>query len=59
MFHVGPPNIERMKDARQVQGLIKALGYRDAWNIRKAAAEALGALQDPVAIEPLTIALKG
>jgi len=54
----GPPNIERLKDGRDVHALIKALGYRNAWYVRKAAAEALGSLNDARAIEPLTISLK-
>jgi HEAT repeat protein len=58
MFLVGPPKIEPMKEGRQVQVLIKALGYRGVWYmIRKAAAEALGKVGDPGAVEPLITTL--
>jgi HEAT repeat protein len=48
----GPPNIPAMEAKRDVQGLIKALAYKDA-AIRQAAAEALAPLKDPHAVEPL------
>jgi len=59
----GPPNIEKMKTRRDVNGLIKALGYQkgdsfDARSIRRDAARALGELEDPRAVEPLIAALK-
>ena len=54
----GPPNIERLLASRNVRALTKALGYQKDWSVRKAAAEALGKLNDIRAIEPLTIALK-
>jgi len=55
---IGPPNIERLTASRNIRGLTKALGYRKACFVRKAAAESLGKLNDIRAIEPLTIALK-
>lgn len=58
----GPPDVEKMKARRDVNGLIKALGYQkgDSWNaknIRHYAAHALGELGDPRAVEPLIAAL--
>ena len=60
----GPPNIEKMKAKKDVKGLIKALGYKksdpigQSATIRKAAAQALGKLGDPQAVDPLITALK-
>jgi HEAT repeat protein len=53
----GPPNVERLASRKNTNGLIKALAYRKAWNIRKAAAEALGAMADKRAIPALVGAL--
>jgi HEAT repeat protein len=55
---LGPPNIEKLEAKRDVQGLIKALGYRKSSAIRKAAARALGQIKDTRAVEPLIGALK-
>jgi HEAT repeat protein len=52
----GPPNIGQLEAKRDVQGLIKALAFKDA-AIRRAAAEALAPLKDPAAVEPLTALL--
>jgi HEAT repeat protein len=52
----GPPNIDQLEARRDVQGLIKALAWRDA-PVRRAAAEALGALRDPSAVDALTALL--
>jgi len=49
----GPPNIDQLEARRDVQGLIKALAWKDA-PVRRAAAEALGALRDPAAVDALT-----
>lgn len=49
----GPPNIEKLKGRRNVQGLIGALEYRKDWKIRLAAANALGELKDATATRPL------
>ena len=54
----GPPNIEKMKAKRDVQGLIEALGYQKDASIRSAAARALGELKDVQAVEPLIATLK-
>jgi HEAT repeat protein len=53
----GPPNIPQLEAKRDAQGLIKALAYKDA-AVRIAAAEALGPLKDPLAVEPLVGLLK-
>jgi HEAT repeat protein len=53
----GQPNIERLKDKRDLKGLIEALGYQKDARIRKAAAAALGELRDPAAVGPLIVAL--
>ena len=49
----GPPNIAQLEAKRDVKGLIKALVYKDA-GVRIAAADALGPIRDPIAVEPLT-----
>lgn len=54
----GPPNIEKLKKKRNVQALIKALGYTQDWTIRSQAALALGEIGDPQAILPLITALE-
>ena len=59
MFLFGPPNVEKMKARRDVNGLIRALGYKKDEYVRNAAARALGEIKDPRAVEPLIAALKG
>jgi len=49
----GPPNVEKMKAKRDVNGLIKALDYEKASEVRHAAAKALGEIGDTRAVEPL------
>lgn len=53
----GPPNIEKMTAQRDVNGLIKALGHKDA-SIRATAAKALGTLGDKQALVSLIALLK-
>jgi HEAT repeat protein len=53
----GPPNIEKLREKRDVDGLLKALVHKDAETRRKAAV-ALGDLGDAQAVEPLIAALK-
>jgi HEAT repeat protein len=53
----GPPNIPQMAAKGDIQGLIKALAYKDL-AIRLAAADALAPLKDPLAVEPLAALLK-
>ena len=52
----GPPDVEKLRAAKDVKGLIKALGYKD-WMVRSKAAKALGPLRDARATEPLIAAL--
>jgi HEAT repeat protein len=54
----GPPNIKKMKAKRDVNNLVKALGYQKDANVRRAAAKAIGELKDTLAVEPLIAALK-
>ena len=49
----GPPVIAQLEAKRDIQGLIKALSYKDP-SVRAAAADALGPIRDPLAVEPLT-----
>jgi HEAT repeat protein len=51
------PNIQKLKDKRDVPGLIKALQNNDPLIFQKAV-EALGQIGDPRAVEPLSAALK-
>jgi HEAT repeat protein len=54
----GPPNVGRLKQRRDVTGLIKALAHRKEAGVRRAAAQALGENPGPMAVEPLIAALK-
>jgi HEAT repeat protein len=53
----GPPNVAQLEAKRDVQGLIKALVFKDP-AVRMAAAEALGPLKHPTAVDPLAAGLK-
>lgn len=57
LFGLGKPNIKKMKAKRDVEGLIKALSGQ-GWDIHNEAAEALGDIKNPRAIEPLIQALR-
>jgi len=52
------PNVKKMKEKRDVPGLIKALSYKKSKIVRGEAAEALGYLHDSTAVDPLIAALK-
>jgi len=52
----GPPDIPQLEAKRDIQGLIKALGYKDA-EIRNAAVEALTPMRDPTAAEAIVALL--
>jgi HEAT repeat protein len=54
----GPPNVEKMQARRNIEGLIKALGYPQDAGVRKRAAAALGELGDLRACEPLIAAFQ-
>ena len=49
----GPPNIAALEAKRDIAGLIKALSHKDP-AIKIAAADALGPLRDPLAVEALS-----
>lgn len=51
----GPPNIEEMKKKRDVRGLIRALNYKEDWQLREAAIRALGELGDASAIKAIGV----
>jgi hypothetical protein len=53
----GPPNFEKMKAERDLKGLIKVLAYSKDSRARQFAADALGQIGDPAAVEPLITAL--
>jgi HEAT repeat protein len=53
----GPPNVNKLKQKRDIGKLIKALNYDDA-SIRGAAAKALGEIGDIRAVAPLIESLK-
>jgi hypothetical protein len=54
----GPPDVVKMEGKRDVDGLIKALGYQKDAAVRREAARALGRIGDQAAIEPLIITLR-
>ena len=54
----GKPDVEKLKKAGNVKGLIKALRYRKDGRIRSAAAGALGEMGDAQAVSPLIEALE-
>ena len=56
MFLFGPPNVEKMKARRDVNGLIKALSYKNG-DVHRAAIQALKEIGAP-AVTPLIAALK-
>ena len=53
----GKPNIDKLKQKRDVKGLIKALEYRDSDYIRREAVRALGGLRDERVLAPLVAIL--
>lgn len=54
----GPPNIEKLKAARNTSRLIKALSYQRDPSIPKSAVQALGDLGDKKAVDALMAVLK-
>ena len=54
----GPPNVAKLLEKNDVQGLIKALGYQKDMDVRIAAAVALGKAGDARAVEPLVSVLE-
>src|SRR5687768_1610740 len=57
MFLFGPPNIEKLQNARDIPGLIKALSYKKDTNVQKAAIEGLASMGMD-AVMPLTQAIE-
>jgi HEAT repeat protein len=53
----GPPNINNLEKKRDVNALIRALGYVKDYGTRMSAAAALGRIKDRLAVEPLLAAL--
>ena len=58
MGPLGAPEVDRLKAARDVSGLIRALGHGEDGEIREAAARALGQIGDRGAVEALVAALQ-
>jgi HEAT repeat protein len=58
IFGLGKPNIEKMENKKDIEGLIKALNYKKDDDIRKTAASILGKFGDARAVEPLLYILK-
>ena len=58
LFGLSPSDVAKMKDKRDVAGLIKALMYKKNLDVRRDAACALGQIRDSRAVEPLIVALK-
>jgi len=58
LFMTSEPNVVRLKAARNVRALIKALKYLKSSDVRKGAAAGLGDLKDETAVDPLIEALK-
>lgn len=54
----GPPDVQKLKANRDIDGLIKALDYEKDLSVRSAAADALGKTGDAPAVEPLITVLK-
>jgi hypothetical protein len=52
------PNVKRLEENNDVEGLIRALGYEKNSVVRIQAAQALGKIGDPRAVDPLIAALK-
>lgn len=54
----GPPDVERLKEKKRLQGLQRALAYKHDADIRQQAARALAEIGDPRAVEPLVATLQ-
>jgi HEAT repeat protein len=57
MGFFGPPDVHKLKEKGDVNGLIRALGYRQAALVRQQAAQALGEFNASSAVAPLIKAL--
>ena len=54
----GPPDVPKLKAARDVKALAKALADQKDAQVRCAAADALGSIGDPRGVEPLVAAMR-
>jgi len=54
----GPPDVDKMRSRRNIEGLAKAMTYEKDANIHRDAARALYFINDRRAIEPLIAALQ-
>ncbi len=54
----GPPDVDKMEKKNNIKGLIKALRNGRDWGVNREAAEALGKIGDPRAVEPLIAVIK-
>ena len=52
----GKPDVKRLKERSDVEGLVRALSHKD-WTVRSGAAETLGELRDQRAVTSLIKAL--
>jgi hypothetical protein len=53
------PDVKNLEQNNDVEGLIKALGYKEDYEVRCNAADALGRIGDPRAVQPLIDACGG
>ncbi|MHC1588990.1 MAG: HEAT repeat domain-containing protein, partial [Methermicoccaceae archaeon] len=52
------PDVNELREKKDVEGLIGALSYKRGWHVRMTAAESLGEIKDPRAVDPLIRALR-
>ena len=52
-FHLSVEIVEKMRNEKNVEGLIKALRYQKDWRVQREAAMALGLIEDKKAVKPL------
>jgi len=57
VYGFGTQNVQKMSERLDLEGLIKALGYKKDCEVRRKAANARGKIGDYRAMEPLTKAL--
>ena len=53
LFHLNENDVEELKNKEDIQGLIKALRYKNDSSVRYMAAEALGEFENNIAVEAL------
>lgn len=52
-FDSGTSDVQKMEKEKDVEGLIKALGYEKDWHVREYAVRAFGEISDNRTVEPL------